>query len=39
MLELPGFEQKCYSRTAEIIYEIAHDSLGLMKCLACYDTS
>ena len=39
MLEFPGFEQNCYSRTAEIISEIGHDSLGLLKCLACYDTS
>ena len=39
MLENPDFEQDYYSRTAESIYKIGHDSVRLMKWLAYYDRS
>ena len=35
MLEFPDFEQDYWSRTAEGIYKIAHDSIRLMKWI-CY---
>ena len=37
MIKNPDFEQNHYSRTATGGYEIGHDSLRLMKCLAYYD--
>ena len=39
MLLNPDFEQKKYSRTAEGIYKIAHDSIRLMKWICYYDRS
>ena len=39
MLENPDFGQDYYSRTAEGIYKIGHDSVRLMKWLAYYDRS
>ena len=39
MLESPNFEQNQYSRTAEGIYKIAHDSIRLMKWICYYDRS
>ena len=39
MNEHPDFEQDCYSRTAEGIYKIGHDSKRLMNWLAVYDRS
>ena len=39
MLENPEFEQDYYSRTAESIYKIGHDSIKLLKWLAYYDRS
>ena len=39
MLENPHFEQTYWSRTAEGIYKIGHDSIGVMKRLAYYDRS
>ena len=35
----PDFEQDHWSRTAEGIYKIGHDSTRLMKWLICYDRS
>ena len=39
MLENLDFEQNYWSRTAEGIFEIGHDSIRLMKWLAYYDGS
>ena len=39
MIENPDFEQNHWSRTAEGIYEIAHDSIRLMKRICYYDRS
>ena len=39
MIENPDFEQNYWSRTAEGIYKIGHDSIGLMKWLIYYDRS
>ena len=39
MLENPDFEQNYWSRTAEAIYKIGHDSIRLMKWLIYYDRS
>ena len=39
MLENPDFEQAHWSRTAEGIYKVAHDSIKLMKWICCYDRS
>ena len=39
MLENPDFEQDVYSRTAEGLYKVGHDSIRLMKWLAFYDRS
>ena len=38
LLEKPEFEQDYYSRTAIGIYKIGHDSIRIMKWLACYDS-
>ena len=37
MLENPNFEQNYWSRTAEGIYKIGHDSIRLMKWICYYD--
>ena len=37
MLESPDFEQDYWSRTAEGIYKIGHDSVSLMKLICYYD--
>ena len=34
MLENPDFEQKYWSRTAEGVYKIGHDSIRILKWLA-----
>ena len=39
MLENPDFEQDYWSRTAEGVYKIGHDSISLMKWLIFYDRS
>ena len=39
MLEIPDFEQDHWSRTAEGIYKIGHDSITLMKWICYYDRS
>ena len=39
MLLNPNFEQKHWSRTAEGIYKIGHDSIRLMKWICYYDRS
>ena len=39
MSEVPDFQQDQYSRTAESIFKIGHDSISLMKWLAYYDRS
>ena len=39
MLENPDFEQDHWSRTAEGIYKIGHDSIRLMKWTCYYDRS
>ena len=39
MLINPNFEQNKYSRTAEGIYKIGHDSIRLMKWICYYDRS
>ena len=39
MIENPDFEQDHYSKTAEGIYKVGHDSISLMKWLAYYDRS
>ena len=39
MLENPDFEQNYWSRTAEGIYKIGHDSIRLMKWICYYDRS
>ena len=39
MLENPNFEQNYWSRTAEGIYKIGHDSIRLMKWICYYDRS
>ena len=37
MLENPDFEQNYWSKTAEGIYKIGHNSIKLMKCLFYHD--
>ena len=37
MLLNPNFEQNCWSRAAEGIYKIGHDSIRLMKWICYYD--
>ena len=37
MLKKADFEQNHWSRTAEGIYKIGHDSIGLMKWICYYD--
>ena len=39
MLEISDFEQDCFSRKAEGIYEIGHDSIRLTKWLIFYNRS
>ena len=39
MLENPDSEQDYWSRTAESIYKIGHDSIRLMKWICYYDRS
>ena len=39
MSEKPDFEQNYWSRTAEGIYKIGHESIRLMKWLIYYDRS
>ena len=39
MLKDPSFEQNYWSRTAEGIYKIGHDSIRLMKWICYYDRS
>ena len=39
MLKKPNFEQNKYSRTAEGIYKITHESIRLMKWICYYDRS
>ena len=39
MLESPDFEQNHWSRTAQGVYKIGHDSIRLMKWICYYDRS
>ena len=39
MLEKPDLEQDYWSRTAESIYKIAHDSIMLRKWICYYNRS
>ena len=39
MLLNPNFEQNCWSKTANGIYKIGHDSIRLMKFICYYDRS
>ena len=39
VLENPNFDQNYWSRTAEGIYKITHDSLRMMKWICYYDRS
>ena len=39
MLEKPDFEEDYWSRTAESLYKIGHDSIRLMNRLIYYDRS
>ena len=39
MLKNPDFEQDYWSRTAQGIYKIGHDSIRLMKWICYYDRS
>ena len=39
MFRNSDFEQSYWSRTAEAIYRIGHDSIGLMKWICYYDRS
>ena len=39
MLENSDFEQDYWSRTAESVYKIGHDSIRLMKRICYYDRS
>ena len=39
MLLNPNFEQNCWSKTANGIYKIGHDSIRLMKWICYYDRS
>ena len=39
MIENPNFEQNYWSRTADGIYKIGHDSIRLMKWICYYDRS
>ena len=39
VIEYPDFEQNYWSRTAEGIYKIAHDSIRLMKWICYCDRS
>ena len=39
MLLNPSFEQNKYSRTAEGIHKIGHDSIRLLKWICYYDHS
>ena len=39
MLKNPDFEQDYWSRTAQGVYKIAHDSIRLLKWICYYDRS
>ena len=39
MLENPNFEQNYWSRTAQGVYKISHDSIRLIKWICYYDRS
>ena len=39
MLENPNFERDYWSRTAEGLYKIGHDSIRLMKWVCYFDRS
>ena len=39
MLENPNFEQNYWSRTAECIYKIGHESIRIMRWICYYDRS
>ena len=39
MLENPNFEQNFWSRTAEGIYKIGHDSIRILQRICYYDRS
>ena len=39
LLKNPDFEQEYWSRTAQGVYKIAHDSIRLMKWICYYDRS
>ena len=39
MLENPNFEQNYWSRTAQGVYKIGHDSIRLMKWICYFDRS
>ena len=39
MLENPNFEQNYWSKTAEVINKVGHDSIRLMKWICYYDRS
>ena len=39
MLINHNFEQNCWSKTANGIYKIGHDSIRFMKCICYYDRS
>ena len=39
LLKNPDFEQDYWSRTAQGVYKIAHDSIRLMKWICYYDRS
>ena len=39
LLKNPNFEQNCWSKTANGIYKIGHDSIRLMKWICYYDRS
>ena len=39
LLKNPDFEQDYWSRTAEGVYKIGHDSIRLMKWICYYDRS
>ena len=39
LLKNPDFEQNCWSKTANGIYKIGHDSIRLMKWICYYDRS
>ena len=39
MLENPNFEENYWSRTAQGVYKIGHNNIGLMKWICYYDRS